>query len=134
MLSEQISLAWTTLKQAESTNPTTLQKGQIKTLFGVLFKIKNRPLIAVKCFQQALDHYHKCGYTQLESIIENKLNICVCLSILKRHQLAKELLIKTLQAIPAELQFNQLKDRVQYNLGVEYEHLGMYEQAKHAYE
>jgi tetratricopeptide (TPR) repeat protein len=47
---------------------------------GMYYRIKNKPLIAVRYLQQALEHELKDETTPLLKVAQTKLNICAVLS------------------------------------------------------
>lgn len=52
--------------------------------------MRKRPLIALKCLQQALEIQLKDEDISLKAVAETKLNICAVLSGLNKHDIARD--------------------------------------------
>ena len=57
---------------------------------GMYYRIKNKPLIAVRYLQRALEHELKDEKTPLHKVAQTKLNICAVLSQVGKHELARD--------------------------------------------
>lgn len=57
---------------------------------GMYYRMKGKPLIAVRYLQRALEHELQDPSTSLTRVAETKLNICAVLSQLGKHDLAKD--------------------------------------------
>lgn len=57
---------------------------------GMYYRLRNRPLIAVRYLQRALEAELADTSTPLTKVASTKLNICVVLSQMGKHYLAKD--------------------------------------------
>ncbi len=57
---------------------------------GMYYRIKNKPLIAVRYLQRALEHELQDSTTPLVKVAQTKLNICAVLSQVGKHELARD--------------------------------------------
>jgi hypothetical protein len=83
----------------------------------------------------------KDSATPLQVVAETKVNICVVLSLLKKHELARDFAKEAINNLHESMEgthdspdlISSELDRAYYNLGVELEHLQLYAEAENAF-